>query len=338
MENIFIAIAAEDKDYGRALGLALLSVCRSFIIRLVSPSQLAEDWRPFDLILMDENAYHAKVRSAGISGDMMPSGDDMYSDVTVPSGSNIIYLTERPQEQSGFLYKYLPAPSMVSRIFEFYEALTGRKAVNIRTQDVQIYGFVSWAGGSGCTSAAAAFGQELCRYHGRKVLYVSMEETESSGNLFQNHEGVKNTGEYLYHMFKGETPFIESYILRDDYGMEAFAPVIGRNPLRNLDAEELLQFFSSVMDSGRYNVIIIDIGNTLDESAAALMTIAVKLCMIKTGKQDVREISWHQFMKHRCGEEILKKTVEFTRTGENSEEAFAQQIKELAEKLTENLT
>jgi len=338
MENIFIAIATENKEYGRALGLALLSVCRSFIIRLVSPSQLAEDWRPFDLVLIDEDVFRAKTRDFGDLRGL------------ASSGSNIVYLTDRPQKHDSdeksrsscgnefSIYKYLPAPSMVPMLFEFFEAMTGRQAVNIRTQDVQLYGFVSWAGGSGCTSVAAAFGQELCRYYGKKVLYVSLEEIESSGDMFECHEGVKNTGEYLYHMFKGEVPFIEAYILRDDYGMEAFAPVSGRNPLRNLDAEELLQFFSSVMDSGRFDVIIADIGNSLDESAAALMTIAGKLCMIKTGKQDVRENSWRQFVRHQCGEEILEKIVEFSAAKEKNEDAFAQHIKKLSEQLTENLT
>lgn len=326
MENIFIAIATEDKEYGRALGLALLSVCRSFIIRLIDPAQLEEDWRPFDIILMDEGPFRAKGQASASQGH------------DVLSAGNVIYLSDR-QEKEGLqsVYKYLPARSMVPQIFEFYEKITGRQAVNLRIQDIQLYGFVSCAGGAGCTSAAAAFGRELCRYHGKNVLYVSLEEIESTGDMFECHEGVKNTGEYLYHMFKGDSSFLESYILRDDYGLEAFAPVSGRNPLRNLDAEELLQFFSALMDSGRFNVIIADIGNSLDEAAAALMTIAGKLCMIKTESSSTRENSYRQFLKHQCGDEMLSKIVGFTMVKE-SEEAFEEKIKKLAEKLTENLT
>ena len=69
-------------------------------------------------------------------------------------------------------------------------------------------------------------------------------------------------GRYLYHLFHkmagedviSEMPFLDGYVIRDEFGLETFAPTRGRNPLRELDPEEFSLFLDSLMQSGRYDM------------------------------------------------------------------------------------
>ena len=75
-------------------------------------------------------------------------------------------------------------------------------------------------------------------------------------------------GRYLYHLFHkmagedviSEMPFLDGYVIRDEFGLETFAPTRGRNPLRELDPEEFSLFLDSLMQSGRYDTILLDAG------------------------------------------------------------------------------
>ena len=41
MENMNIAIVTDDKDYGRACGLAILNVCRTLVVNIFTKDEFA---------------------------------------------------------------------------------------------------------------------------------------------------------------------------------------------------------------------------------------------------------------------------------------------------------
>ncbi len=55
MEHIRIALVSEDQAYGKALGMALLHVCRAFLIRIFNRQEIEEytGEESFDLIVWD---------------------------------------------------------------------------------------------------------------------------------------------------------------------------------------------------------------------------------------------------------------------------------------------
>lgn len=306
MENIFLAVVTDDKEYGRALSLAMLSVCRSFIIKIFTAEEFFRRRLRVDLILWD--------------------GEEAKGSY----GGKIVYLAEKSSDtvknltgKKFCIYKYSTAACIVASIFEIYEALTGRRAVNLRQQDVRLFAFASPSGGTGCTTIAMAFGQELCRFQGKRVMYLSFEEIESTGNFIEYDSGIKGAGVYLYHLFKPagirrlesnsgqkKIPFLDGYTIRDDYGLEAFAPVQGRNPLRELNSEELHRFISSLIDSGRYDAIIMDLGNWLSKVSISCMEMAEKLCLVALQRDGgIREEQYISHMIGYCGEEILGKFI-----------------------------
>lgn len=311
MESIFVAIVTDDREYGRSLSLGILSVCRSFIIRIYSAKEFLSETREFDMVLWDGN-----------------EAKEAY-------GGRIVYLAEKPSEvlksaalKRFCIYKYSAAASMVAALFEIYEALTGRRAVNLKRQEVRLLAFSSCEGGSGCTTAAMAAAQEFCRFQEKRVLYLSFEEYESTGDYMKPEEGVKGTAVYLYNLFnkiysdektmrdEQRRPFLEGHMVRDDFGIEAFAPSVGRNPLRELKPDEMDRFMASLIDSNRYDVIIMDLGAWTSRTGLECIDMAEKICFITKEQEGTsREEQYISQVICHCGQDIMDKTISLINKG-----------------------
>lgn len=86
MENIKIAVITPDRDYGRALGLALVDVYKNFTVTLYQSAPIHNELTGYDLILND-----------GTEG----IGERIVGLVEKPS------MTDQDYEQKRFLlYKY----------------------------------------------------------------------------------------------------------------------------------------------------------------------------------------------------------------------------------------
>ena len=330
MENIFVAIVTDDKEYGRSLSLGMLNVCRGFIIRIFTAEEFLSADREYDLILWD--------------------GDE----VSKVYGGRIIYLAEKPSdvakniaEKRFSIYKYSTAASVVAAVFEIYEALTGRRAVNLRRQDVRIFAFSSCSGGIGCTTVAMAAAQELCRFQGKRVLYLSFEELDSAEDYMRNDGGIKGAAVYLYELFSKMhidcnntdvgcecSPFLERHIIRDDFGVEAFAPGQGRNPLRELNVGELSRFMASLIDSGRYDVLVMDMGQWLSKTALKCLELSEKIIMVNDKMTScMRHDKYICHIVNNCGEDIMDKIVKIYNDKENRRPSSS--LKDLSESYDE---
>lgn len=310
MENISLAIVTDDREYGRALGLAILNTSNSFIITVSAKNEFIRCGKRTDLILWDgEEAREAY-------------------------GGNIILISEKPSmtmvdlsNNRYSLYKYGSAEALVGSLLEIYSRLTGRNPVSIRKHDIKLFAFTSWAGGSGCTTVAMAAGQELCRFRGKRVLYLSFESIESTGEFINGGGGMKSLNQYMYELFSREKKgnFLQSYLIKDDFGMEAFAPSRGRNPLLDMSKDEAYLFIASIIDSGRFDVIIADAATCLSDVGMVCVEMADKICMVAPpAHNQAREIQYLSHMIYNCGEHILQKMIKV----KNMTESFAAEEKE----------
>ena len=319
MENLSLAIVTEDREYGKALGLAMLNTCSSLVIKLFYKDEFFRQRKRFYSGAEDEvfRGQFGLILWDGEEAETVYGGN-----IVLLSGK--LFMAVKDFSRSRFcLYKYSPAQGLVSSLFEIYSFLTGKRVVNIRRQKVHMLAFVACSGGAGCTSLAMAVGQELCRFQGKRVLYLSFEEIESTGGFIRCPAGVRGAGVYLYHLFKGGRgtsgrgfyekkghPFLESYLVRDDFGLEAFAPTGGRNPLRELTLEELGLFIASLIDCGRYDILLMDLGNCISKTGIACIEMAEKICLVGKGdQQEPREVPYLQHLICRCGQEVTDRMV-----------------------------
>lgn len=292
MENIKLAVVAKDRDYGRALGLALVDVYQTFTVTLYQSVPVHTKLEQFDLIL--------KEYEEGDTG-------------------GYIYLVEKPSmvvkdyENRNFrLYKYGNVRQLAGELLFIYTSLTGRKAIPVKKKDMKIVAFCAAEGGAGCTSAAMAFAQEMKRFHGKEVIYLSLEELESTMEYMELLPGGKSISEYVYYLFRDDCqermPFIESFLLSDSYGVDAFVPSPGRNVLKGLSTEEIQQFVGAVMDTGRYDIVVFDVGSSLDQNALCCCEMANHICLVaKEGGSRSKEERLVEYMTFLKGEKLAER-------------------------------
>ena len=103
MEHITIVLVSSDQEYGKALGLGLLHVCRSFMIRILNPQEILQDneKNSSDLIIWD--------------GELPEEADTMQG--------CMIQLVEKPSmirmdfRKKNSVFIATAAPSLLFRIF-----------------------------------------------------------------------------------------------------------------------------------------------------------------------------------------------------------------------------
>lgn len=294
MENISLAIVSDDRDYGRSLGFALLSVYEGFSVRVMGK----EDYR----VLADSENF----------GLVLWDGQE-----EEPHTLNTVYLDERSGsggENTGKafkLWRYAPARDTVPDILKIYGEITGKKDAATGRLETGLVCFSAWSGGVGCTALAAAVGRELSLVCGLKALYISFEPVESTAALMKYEGGGRGIGRYLYELSKkGKAPPPEEYIIRDDFGMEAFIPSEGLNPVRYLNREETEIFLSAAQEAGHYDIIVADMGTCLSEACLWLMERAGKICFVSAeGRRSPKEKGYIKNLRLSRGEDIEKKAV-----------------------------
>ncbi len=303
MEHMKLAIVTDDGAYGKALARALLIGDRTMDLSLLSCGTFCERWHAggqafresFDLILWDQEGI-----------------ERIY-------GGNLVRLSERAAEAGEgagrgdrfTIDKYSPSAAMLAQIYQVYEKLTGRRPAAGRPDRVDVFTFVSWQGGCGCTTLAMALAQELSRFEGKRVLYLSFEGTESSPLYMKMPAGMRTAGEYLYHLTadEGRLPFAEEYFVRDPYGTELFAASPGANPLSMAEPEEIDLLLPALLGSGRFDCIVIDAGTGTGAQMQRILPYADRIILVSSREEPQREMRHRAFLGCESGASFPEKLV-----------------------------
>lgn len=286
MEKFLVAIVSDDRAYSRTLAASLTDICREMTVECFESRTFIKNW----------SEHEGSVPYYETFDIVLWAGDEICDSY----GDNIIYLTDRisltGMDYSGkkfCIYKFSTAGSIAAAVFDIYEYLTGRRESAVRKNDVRIFAFSSCCGGTGCSTAVMATGQELSRFRGKRVFYLSMEDVESTENFMNITAGSRTAGEFIYRLMgRSETlagrgndavPFLDGFIVRSLHGVEAFTPARGKNPLRELSSDEMGRLLSALTDSGRYDVILADLSTCLTDAAITVMLRADRICHITKG-------------------------------------------------------
>ncbi|MCQ2547186.1 MAG: hypothetical protein MJ161_06540 [Clostridia bacterium] len=313
MENLQLAIVSEDAAYNKALSVSIATSCRDISVHTFSSKAFVKAWSEYE----GRGAYYDQFDVILWAGD----------EISESYGDNIVYLadraslTNRDYANNRFcIYRYSTAHTIIAAIFDIYSHLTGRNAFYMKKNNTRLIGFASSRGGSGCTTVTMAVGQELCRFHGKKVLYLTLEDVESTECFAARGTVAKNVGEFLYRLLgregispgcePGKIPFLDGYVVRSVFGIEAFAPTRGKNPLRELKADDMQKFLATLMDCGRYDVIVMDLSSCLTEAGIAAMRLADRICFTaKAGDLRYREENYMSQVICCGGEETVEKMI-----------------------------
>ena len=339
MENLNIAVVSPDEAYNRVFCMSLLDACRQISVTAYTTKEFVLQWAD-----REEGTYDEQFDLILWAG----------SEISESYGGCVVYLTERASQvnidhgNSRYaLYKYSRADAIAAAVFDIYAHLTGRQALLVKKNDVKLIAFASYCGGTGCTTICRAVSQELARFRSLRVMYISLEDVVSASDFLPLQEdgasgSIKTESEYLYRLLgKGTVPFLESYIIKDPFGVCSFAPTAGKNPIRELSDEEMQRLLASLMDSGTFDVVAVDLSTSIGEGAMTVCRAADRICLIaKAEEPGMREKHYLRHLESSCGEdirEIIVKTERFEEQPPSPTEPLEGKFGEQISKLTERL-
>ncbi len=291
MEIISIILATYDQDYAKALTKCITEDNPNLVFKLLQPEELCE-LNSFDGI------------------------DIILSDKVLDIKSDYLMLLEKRSDcnkddlKKITLYKYDTAENIYNAIILEYCMKTGYRLFRPMLKKSQTILFCSAEGGTGKTSVALGLAQELTRYHGKKVLYISYEEFESTNSYFKESK-EKSITNYLYYIYKNKKNIapVDSFTVSDDYGVKSFSSLGGRNQLKLLNVEELSDLFNIIQENGDFDYIFIDNDTSLKEENLWLFSICDKICKIEKWGNKTKEESFIKYLKHSLGDHIFDKMI-----------------------------
>jgi cellulose biosynthesis protein BcsQ len=288
MVFIYLLIFSHDRDYSLALSEGLSSRKNNFIITVCKSEDELSDSSGFDLLIID----------AGNS-DL---DEKFKNDKRVIRLADSRAATAKNTEAMNFtLYKYAGISELSADILLYYSLLTGKRNFSWPDKAAKVIAFCGGKGGVGKTATAFQAAQVLCRYHKKSVLYVSLEEMESTLSYIEGRDEGLGLCEYLYYLFKteAEKPDLRAFVIRDKYGIEAFMPDKGRNRLRELNQGEMAVFFKEIASCGEYDYILADMGESFCEELKYIFSVCHKAVAVLSAEynSDERERRFLNYLR-----------------------------------------
>ncbi|GAB1475443.1 hypothetical protein MASR2M70_02750 [Bacillota bacterium] len=268
MNRIKVMITNSDKDYALALCKALALKYQIFSVTVSEEGATPEK---YDIFLAD---WELKAQA---------------EEEEDPNRMKILGLTAAPSAagDDGYIYKYGGLDQIASQIQIAYGNNSGTKQICLNKSKIKIIGFTSSAGGVGKSSIAVSVARELALTAKSRILYISFEETESTAVYLPVDKGRASISEYLYYLFRdencGASYYTEAFTINDYQGLNFFRPAKGKNELPDLNCEQQLRFFNSLVESSPYDIVFIDFLFTATPETRQLASLCMKLFIIDDG-------------------------------------------------------
>ena len=204
--------------------------------------------RPVDILLVSENVYHsAKEKIAHISC----------------KAAVILLNTKGISRLDDFfaVCKYQRIDHLNQAIMTIYSELS-----NIVIDEgaglgaVRLFTFMSGAGGSGCSTAAAAYACYLAMYKKQKVLYLDLN-TFGMPDMFFSDSGNYTMTDCITAIMNQKPNLgvqLKNFARRDHSGVFYFASCVNALDWFDMDDETLLTMIKSLAATGSFDRIIID--------------------------------------------------------------------------------
>lgn len=199
---------------------------------------------------------------------LMIAEADMDRSVERIPAEKLIILSEDKKKEQGehkCIYKYQSVESIVREVMEYCAQTRPFPAVYTAAEEkLRVIGVYSPAGRCGKTLFSLSAGQILAQE--REVLYINMEDYSGFEQLFdRNYE--KNLGDLVYAMRSGKINLmwkLES-VAEKMGNLSYLPPVQSPEDLRNIRFQEWVQILQLIRESRKYEVVILDIGNGVDQ-------------------------------------------------------------------------
>lgn len=151
-------------------------------------------------------------------------------------------------------------------------------------ENTRIIAFLSPAGGTGCSTAAAACALYFAKKN-RKVLFLSLE-TFGSSDVFFSGEGTSDFSDVIYAIKskKGNMSLkLESTVKQDPSGVYYYSASKTALDMQELNAAEINKLLADLKLFGAYDYIILDFDFALDSDTLDILKDSSRIVLMSDG-------------------------------------------------------
>lgn len=151
-------------------------------------------------------------------------------------------------------------------------------------ENTRIIAFLSPAGGTGCSTAAAACALNFAKKN-KKVLFLSLE-TFGSSDVFFSGEGTSDFSDVIYAIKskKGNMSLkLESTVKQDPSGVYYYSASKTALDMQELNAAEIKKLLADLKLFGAYDYIILDFDFALDSDTLDILKDSSRIVLMSDG-------------------------------------------------------
>ena len=178
----------------------------------------------------------------------------------------VFLLTEKlrtdEKARSPTIFRYQSGEDILTRLIETVAAKGTGDFWGIKKKTKgQIIGVYSPVKRLGQSAFALKKGKELSK--NENVLYINLEDYAGIGGYFPENE--KNLSSLLYFACQesGNCGLLVATLIKQIDGLDYIPPVLFPEDLKNVTAEEWLRLFADILSHSIYDVLILDIGDSI---------------------------------------------------------------------------
>lgn len=280
--KIEIALLIKDREYLNAISNSILRNSKDFLIN----SFYCRDLRGIDNDVFNDNAVVLTDLPYKEFDNLIPEHRE-----------KIIFLLERLRKSerenedsecdiSG-LYKYTDSNAIISRIFSKYRMLNGPTFSREKSAGQKRCKFLlvkSISGNSGNSSIALAIGDELMRFHGKKVLLIGFDEFCIFNGFAIKTQNAKSIRKliYLLSRYGAEHVDIGEFLNYDKFGVAFFNDSQEINYLSVIKLDELCRLCEAIELSSamKFDFIVADFNGLWGSAVFEYLTERADLILL----------------------------------------------------------
>lgn len=257
------------------LKVAVLSQDANYLNRLLKNFQLKYTDQINMYVFSDIETFYQSLKSVYVDVLLVESTLKVDMDKVAESIA-VGYLCDRMdiEEINGFsaICKFQKIDTIYKLILGIYAEKSSNIKVKKKGSSVQITMFTSVQGGSGTSTAAAAYALKHASKN-RKVFYLNLEKFGQSDWYFSG-EGVMSFSDVIYSLKSRKSNLIiklESTIRTDQSGVDFFMPCKNAYDMLELKDDEIGNLIQGLSQVKAYDEIIIDLSGDFTDRMQMLM-------------------------------------------------------------------
>lgn len=316
MSSKNLVICDPDKEYAARLA-AYFSGKRELAFQVKTcncPRQIRSvmDEYTVDILLMAEELY------------------ELYAEQEMKNPGRVILLSaKRGQnllETPVSIFKYQSAENIFTNLLQICAEENQKDILRVQKgKGGKIIAFYSPVRRLGQTKMALGMGRDLSKKE--NVLYLNLETYAGLDGHFQD-EAQKNLSELLYYLKqeRRNLALILAGLIRQVEGVDYIPPVQMPDELRDVSADEWLELFEEILTGSIYDVLILDIGDSI-QGLVKILHICDEIYMpVSDDRFAVSKIRQFENMLLQSGdgetaERVIRCDIRRTAAGKNHEKA-----------------